>query len=353
MSNLEYTTVEEQIEKLKSQKLIILNEEEAKMNLMAFGYTNLIKGYRDPYIVNFEGIKTYRSKVTFEQIRSLYVLDKNLRNAVMASMLDLEEHIKELAADIVAKSFGTNQDNYLMYRNYQNKTKKKYRFSLPGILDTLKKTLNTDKEPIHHYMQCYGIVPPWILFKSVYFSTIVNFIDLFKPFEKYQMAECLYPQNELSLPPESLIKLMMDTLYICLDYRNISAHGGRIYNYNSGRRLRLNEIFENAEFQSPNDFSTLLFLLGLFRYKNPYDHLEASLHAEVNRHCNNFPEDAIYLGRIMNMDIIPTHIVYISEKSNKYHSNPHCSGVKRVSKISLDDAEANGYVPCKKCTNCK
>ena len=204
MSNLEYTTVEQQIEKLKSQKLIILNEEAAKTNLMAFGYTNLIKGYRDPYIINSNGKKTYRSGVTFEQIRSLYILDKNLRNAVMASMLDLEEHIKEVAADIVAKSFGTHQDNYLNYRNYQNKTKKKHRFSLPGILDTLKNTLNTDKEPILHYMQSYGIVPPWILFKSVYFSTITNFIDLFKPSEKYQIANRLYSRNKLSLPPEAL-----------------------------------------------------------------------------------------------------------------------------------------------------
>lgn len=35
-------------------------------------------------------------------------------------MLDLEEHIKECAADVVAVSFGIHQDDYLKYRNYQN-----------------------------------------------------------------------------------------------------------------------------------------------------------------------------------------------------------------------------------------
>ena len=127
---------------------------------------------------------------------------------------------------------------------------------------------------------------------------------------------------------------MMDTLYICLDYRNIAAHGGRIYNYNSNRRLRLNEIFGNADDYNLNGFSTLLFLLNLFSYKSPLDHLESSLQAEINRHCHSFPQDATYLGQIMNVDIIPTCIVYISEKSNKYHLNPHCSGIKNVEKKS-------------------
>lgn len=349
MSNLEYTTVEQQIEKLKSQKLIILDEENAKINLMSFGYTNLIKGYRDPYIINSNGRKIYRSGVTFEQICSLYKFDKNLRNAVMASMQDLEEHIKEIAADIVAKSFGTNQNDYLLYHNYQNKAKRKYRFSLPGILDILKDTLNTDKEPILHYMQSYGIVPPWILFKSVYFSTITNFIDLFKFPEKNQMAERLYSQREFSISAESLIKLMMDTLYICIDYRNIAAHGGRIYNYNSTRRLRLNEIFENTDSYNIKGMSILLFLLDLFSYKNPYQRLDSSLHAELNRHCNLFPQDATYLGQIMNMNIIPTHIVYMSENSNKYHLNPYCSGIKNAYRMTLDDANQQGYIPCKRC----
>ena len=108
------------------------------------------------------------------------MLDKNLRNAVMAAMQDLEEHIKEATADVIASSFGTHQDEYLKFRNYRNKKKRQKRFSLPSILDTMARTLDTDKNPIAHYRNEHGIVPPWILFKSLYFSTIVNFIDLLK-----------------------------------------------------------------------------------------------------------------------------------------------------------------------------
>ncbi|HJA12344.1 MAG TPA: hypothetical protein H9799_05250 [Candidatus Mediterraneibacter merdipullorum] len=48
---IEYTTVEKQIEKLKQQNLIIDDEEFAKKSLTLFGYSNLIKSYREPYIV--------------------------------------------------------------------------------------------------------------------------------------------------------------------------------------------------------------------------------------------------------------------------------------------------------------
>lgn len=116
MKQIQYTTAEQQIEKLKSQNLIIPDENHARLSLQSFGYTNLIKGYREPYIVNSNGKITYRSGVSFEQICSLYIFDKNLRNAVMASMQDLEERVKEAAADVVAKSFGTHQDDYLKYR---------------------------------------------------------------------------------------------------------------------------------------------------------------------------------------------------------------------------------------------
>lgn len=87
-----YTTIDEQIKKLLSQNLIINDIDFAKEKLKLYGYFNLIKSYRDPYsLPTSDGLK-YRSGITFEQIESLYILDKNLRNSVISAMLDLEEH---------------------------------------------------------------------------------------------------------------------------------------------------------------------------------------------------------------------------------------------------------------------
>ena len=193
------------------------------------------------------------------------------------------------------------------------------------------------------------IVPPWILFKSIYLSTIVNYIDLFKTKEQDCMVSRLYDLEFMDLPKESLRKLMMDTLFICIEYRNTAAHGGRIYNYTPKSILRSHEIFSSDEIPPFHGFSQLLFLLNLLEYSRPYDYLTQVLKREVSNHCSEFPQDITYLGQVLNMNIIPKNTVFISEKSKKYHTNPHCSGIKNTLEIELEEAERLGYVPCKKC----
>lgn len=342
---ISYTTLEQQIEKLKRQGMIIDDVEFAKSELQLYGYSNLIKSYRDPYVFTIDGKKLYRSGVTFEQIWSLYILDKNLRNAVMASMLDLEERIKEAAADVISNSFGIDQNSYLAFRNYSNKKKHKYRFSLPAILDTMKKALETDKDPISHYSQKYGTVPPWILFKSIYFSTIVNFINLFKPPQQQAIASKLYSLENLKTELVDIVPLMMDTLFICLEYRNLAAHGGRIYNYTAQSRLRFTDSI-NTDIHG---FSQLLLLLHIFDYQTPYEHLSRALNDQLNRHCSLYPEDITYLGQILNINITTHDTVWVAPHSNKYHIDNHCSGIKNPMEIELSEAEDRGLTPCRRC----
>ncbi len=164
------------------------------------------------------------------------------------------------------------------------------------------------------------------------------------------MVKRLYNVNSLSLSMDSLRKLMMDTLYICIEYRNAAAHGGRIYNYTCKSTLRSNEIF-GIQTQLPiGGFSQLLFLLDLLEYTRPYEYLAHILESEVSTHCSAFPQDITYLGQVLNMNIVPKNIVYISEKSRKYHNNPHCSGIQNVKEISLEESEDLGYIPCKRCS---
>ncbi len=85
-----YSTPEDQLKKLISQNLTIYDQDHALTGLRLFGYSNLIKSYRDPYILKSDDTIMYRDGVSFEQISSLYFFDKALRNTVMASMQDLE-----------------------------------------------------------------------------------------------------------------------------------------------------------------------------------------------------------------------------------------------------------------------
>ena len=137
-SPMQFRNVDYQIEKLKSQKLIIEDEEQAKNLLSISGYSNLIKSYRQPYVY---------------------------------------------------------MDNDKL--NYSNKKKRKPQFTLTAIIEKLNQTMKTDRDPIRLCREKHGDVPPWILFRGIYFSTMVNFIDQFKNSEKDALAQKLLDNTSL------------------------------------------------------------------------------------------------------------------------------------------------------------
>ena len=225
------------------------------------------------------------------------------------------------------------------------KRSEKKQFTLSSILNKISKALNTTKDPIFHYKQKYGTVPPWILFKSIYFSDIVNFINLFKPAQRTRLIEKLYDINNLKVENDELPKLMMDSLFICLEYRNLAAHGGRIYNYECKSKLR----FADEHSINLYGISELFFALNALKYTAPYNNLSNILSYQITRHCKMYPEDITYLGQLLNMDIQAERIVWMTKGSSKFHSDPHCSGIKNPIELSFAEAEKNGLTPCRRC----
>ena len=307
INSTRHSDVIHQLEKLKAQKLNISDEYADKIAeiLDQHGYSNVVKSYRDPYVIRTASGIEYRDGVSFDQIYSLYLFDKNLRIAVMAAMLDFEEYIKEAAANVLARSFGPNSADYLKYANYQNRRKRKPQFTLKALLDKMNDALASDKEPILHYRKRTGNVPPWILFKGVYFSTIINFIDQFKSQQAKDLISIIYTDKH-PVADEHMRRFMMDSLYICSEYRNTAAHGGMIYNM---QPQKMYGEYGGTTF-SFTGFSILLYALSQFKYDEPYKTLQFALSREISRHCGMHPSDSTYLAQILNVNI------YHEEKNN-------------------------------------
>ncbi len=355
---ISYSTPEEQICMLKNKGLLFEDEDFAKAQLSEYGYYNIINSYKAPYITITDGVKAYEPSTTFEQIYSLFVLDHNLRNSIMAAMLDLEEHLRAATAEVIAKNFGTDHEEYLKWEHYRDRSVSRDRFSLRGILGTLRQNLMSDKDPIKYYREHYGVVPPWILFKGTYFSTLVNFVRLFKNRQKQELIQIMYNVDEeiSSLPIVS--RLFSETLFTCLDFRNRAAHGGRIYNFEPRstssllNNSELLEIFHDLDcWKNSHGVAQLLALLSCFLYITPYNTIDSSLFEELNRHLALYPQDKIYIENITGMQLTQKRIVWISPKTRKYHSDPNCSGIKNCIKITFDDSafDLTQFSPCKKC----
>ena len=344
MNNYAYTTVEDQIKKLKRQKLSIIDEPAAKAKLSTYGYYNIINGYREPYITRTYDAKTYNPGVTFEQIFGLFTLDHNLRNAVLLSMIDIEEHLRAVVANIIGKDFGIDHHQYLKKNNYRDKKVSDSYFRRDRILQSLYDLAEkSNKEPIQYYRNKYGYVPPWILLKGAYFGTLVNYIRFLKKKQRDVLIRELYGSQVSAKNEEYCKDLLSDTLFLCLEYRNLAAHGGRVYNYSAKQILRTDKA------TGYNGISRLLFALNCFQFKQPYIRLQRAINNSLNEYCHAYSDDLERMEQALGLHIEVRNYIWVNRKTLKFHANPHCSGSINCQRIPLDQALNLGFVPCKKC----
>ena len=135
-------------------------------------------------------------------------------------------------------------------------------------------------------------------------NTLVNFIRFQRKDVKEEMLQIMYgiPHEVAAL--NSVKELFMNTLFIALDYRNMSAHGGRTYNFAPNLKLRLNNslikelstVLDCSSLtQETCNVNQLLRLLRLFRLEKLHLNIEITLNDEVTRHCNIFPSDIAHI----------------------------------------------------------
>lgn len=297
-----FMRVDDQIDLLKNRGLLFRSEENAFKTLSTYGYYNIINGYKDNYVVASDNDEQYRDGVSFEQIYSLFSVDHAIRNTVMLLMLDIEETLKAAAAYVISDQIGYMEQDYFNITKYRNRSTKNAKFSLSGIISKLRETSFSDKDPIKYYREEYGNVPPWVLFRGLLFGTLVNYIACFKGREKTALISRLYGIDPSIVDPE-IKQLFMDSLFMFLDYRNLCAHGGRIYNYSPSSTIRVSSssfsdhTFSKAlsEMVSANNIGKLILALDLFSNQNYGVTLRQHITNYLVPHIRSYPDDTDYL----------------------------------------------------------
>ena len=344
-NRFQYTTIDQQIQKLKLQHLNFDDEILARNRLATYGYYNIINGYRDPYIIRAYDKKTYSPNVTFEQIFALFSIDHRIRNAILLSMIDLEEHLKAITAEVIAESFGSDYNIYLSRNNYRDKRVRDPKFNRNSILASMLNVAeNSTKQPIKYYRETHGYVPPWILFKGIYFGTFVNFIRFLKAPEREKLICNLYLDQVNDTNMDYYKDLLSDTLFLCHEYRNLAAHGGRTYNYVPSSNVRAGE-----ELNIQKGLPLLHYVLQRFAYKQPHDVLHEGISEALTYYCNRYSNDIARLEAATGFSITREEYVWINPKSHIYHTQQYCSGSRENIFISHENAISQGFLPCKKC----
>ena len=217
-----FLNYDQQIEKLKNEKnLLIDNEVYAKEILKQTSYYSLIGGYKD--IFKNPTTKKYKDGTRFEDIVELYYFDELLRQLFLRYLIKVENGIKSQVSYYFTEKNGENQKEYLDTSNYNYSGKKNQR-DIGRLIKILEGyvTKPTDYHYINHSQKKYGNVPLWVLTNALTFGNISKMYMLLPQDIQIKVSRNYQCVNE---------KQMVSILAVLVKFRNVCAHGERLFTY--------------------------------------------------------------------------------------------------------------------------
>ena len=215
-----FMTYEQQLNKLQNDKaLTILNLDHAKKVLEEISYYSLIVGYKNLFL--HPASKKYKHGVTFDEIVAFYHFDEQLRSLFLKYILQIERHLKSMISYYFCSKHGESQTKYLNPNNFDYTKHKK---QITKLINSLNKTiaLPSNYPYISHHAKKYHNVPLWVATNAMTMGQISAF---------YQ-----YMTNDLQVKvskayPNLTEKQLHQFITIIAKYRNVCAHGERLYNF--------------------------------------------------------------------------------------------------------------------------
>ena len=214
----EFSSFDRQIE-IICEKIAIRDKDEAKEALKKIGYFQLMGGYKS--LFRIPGTKKYKEGTSFEEIVSLYEFDVELRELFFRYLLQIERNLRSLMSYYFTETYGAAQKEYLNPKNYD--LTKKNQYTVERLIATMERAANTqDYAYINYYREQYGDIPLWVL------SNVLTFGNLSKMFRVFpQSLKSKVSKNFTPLNPHQ----MEQFLSVLTKYRNVCAHGERLFTY--------------------------------------------------------------------------------------------------------------------------
>ena len=184
------TTIEEQIELLKSREVAIEDESFAKKFLRIHNYYS-VTGYLHPY----KTIDGKYKNISFNEIAIQIRFDMRLREICMYALDIIEKGLKT----IIAYEFSHNYENgniayaYSLY--FPNDIDKHTR-----LMGHYNISLNNNKELpyVKHNMKTYGILPTWVAIELFTLGNIEKFFSMLDTNTKKKIESIIgFPKNSL------------------------------------------------------------------------------------------------------------------------------------------------------------
>ena len=262
----EFKSLDEQIEILRSKRLIIDDVEEAKDILLRENYF-FLSGYRHLFM-NSTMDRTFISGVTFDELYALFYFDRQFRNILFKYLMIIENQVKSIVSYQLSKKYGYQEKDYLNLKNFTTDREKTRR--VKDVIDKMKRQIRING-PHHtatmHYMSNYGYIPMWVLVKVLSFGIVCELYNILKKEDKVEIASmfgCSVKQLEVYLP-------------ILSNYRNICVHEDIVFEHRTEKYIDDCEYHEKLGILKMDDdyiygkndvFSVVIMLKYLLKESN-------------------------------------------------------------------------------------
>ena len=223
--NKTFKTLDEQIEIMQSKGLTILDIDKAKCILFRENYF-FLNGYRQ--LLMYPGEKKFIKGATFDELYSIFIFDRKIRNIFFKYILVIENNVKSIISYYLSKKYGYKEKEYLKDENFIDDPSR-----IKQVHDVISKMkrqirINGDQHrATAHYVSNYGYIPLWVLVKVLSFGIVAELFGILKYEDRESIAEVYNISSETLLIFLSLLA----------NFRNICAHEDIFYDHRTGRKI--------------------------------------------------------------------------------------------------------------------
>ncbi len=221
-----FKSLDEQIDILEYKGLVINDKVKAKEILFRENYF-FLTGYRHLFMKRYKD-KDFIPGTTFEELYSVFLFDRKLRNIMFEYILIIENNIKSIISYQLSKKYGFKEKDYLNPINFtQDYIKQR---QVHDILNKMKRQIRVNgrqHSATMHYLDNYGYIPLWILVKVLSFGIVSELYNILKSEDAQAIAD-IYNTD---------IESLSDYLSILANFRNLCAHEDILYDHRTQREI--------------------------------------------------------------------------------------------------------------------
>ena len=252
-----FKNLNEQLEILKHKGMIIRDDNYVKNVLLRENYF-FLNGYRHLFME--PGDKKFKDGTTFEEMYSLFMFDRSIRNIFFKYLLVIENNLKSITSYQLSKKYGYRERDYLKAKNFTSDPAKQAQ--LNDLLKKMKRQIRVNgsqHSATLHYSSNYGYIPLWILVKVLSFGIVSEMYSILKVEDQKDIA------NIYEIDPDVFIVY----LPILANYRNLCAHEDILYE-NKTQKLIDDTVYhqllkipkeEDVYKQGKNDLFALVIIM--------------------------------------------------------------------------------------------